>query len=47
MEKKIYTAPQVEVIRFASEDVITTSGRLTPADPNNERPGEPPEVVIN
>ena len=47
MEKKIYTAPQVEVIRFASEDVITTSGQITPAGPNNERPGEYHDVAIN
>lgn len=29
--KEIYTAPETEIIAFESEDVIRTSGPVTPA----------------
>ena len=44
MEKEIYTQPQVEVIRFASEDVITTSGIRF--DPVNPLPPRDPELPM-
>ncbi len=34
-EKKVYTAPEAEVIRFDTEDVITASGP-TPGPDENE-----------
>lgn len=37
MDKKTYIQPQMDVIRFASEDVITTSGAV-----EEPRPGDAP-----
>lgn len=34
-EKKIYTQPQVEVIRFDAEDVIVTSASVVDDDYND------------
>jgi len=28
MEKELYTAPEMEIVKFDSEDVITTSGGI-------------------
>ena len=36
--KNIYTAPEIDIVSFETEDVITTSTRIT-NDPNNDETG--------
>ncbi len=36
---KIYEEPQMEIVVFTSEDIITTSGDLTPPIPGEDEGG--------
>lgn len=38
MEKKIYESPVIEVVEFAVEDIITTSGETSITPGENELP---------